>query len=256
MYKAKKLTYRANYATGFRSPSLKELYMNWDHLGMFEIVGNEDLKPETNNYFSFATELITKRLNTSVTLYHNRFDNKIELTETNSELYEYTNFDYANISGMDVNAKYRILDDLSISGGYTYLLEDYSSKIVRVTAASPHSGNIRLEYKIRKGFYDAIINLNGKFYGAKNFTAGEDIIYNGEEIYAEFPINYTAYSMWKISITQRLFNSVNAVFIVDNLLNNTSNVVSYSSNLSPGRRFSIGLDINLDRLYQYIKSNH
>ena len=41
---------------GYRSPSIKELFFNWDHLGMFMIKGNEDLKPEKNNYVSLGTE--------------------------------------------------------------------------------------------------------------------------------------------------------------------------------------------------------
>ena len=40
--------WRANYSMGYRSPSIKELFFNWDHLGMFMIKGNEDLKPEKN----------------------------------------------------------------------------------------------------------------------------------------------------------------------------------------------------------------
>ena len=39
------LSFRFNYAAGYRSPSIKELYFNWDHLGMFQIVGDEFLQP-------------------------------------------------------------------------------------------------------------------------------------------------------------------------------------------------------------------
>ena len=43
------LSYRLNYAKGYRSPSIKELFFNWDHLGMFQIVGTEMLLPEKNH---------------------------------------------------------------------------------------------------------------------------------------------------------------------------------------------------------------
>ena len=33
------LSYRLNYAKGYRLPSIKELFFNWDHLWMFQIVG-------------------------------------------------------------------------------------------------------------------------------------------------------------------------------------------------------------------------
>ena len=45
-----RVNYRVSYARGFKSPSLKELYMDWDHQGMFAIIGNKDLIPETNHY--------------------------------------------------------------------------------------------------------------------------------------------------------------------------------------------------------------
>ena len=32
-------SFRANYSMGYRSPSIKELFFNWDHLGMFQIKG-------------------------------------------------------------------------------------------------------------------------------------------------------------------------------------------------------------------------
>ena len=47
---------RANYAGGFRSPTLKEMYMNFDMAGMQMIYGNPDLKPEKSNNFNLAFE--------------------------------------------------------------------------------------------------------------------------------------------------------------------------------------------------------
>ena len=53
---------RANYSMGYRSPSIKELFFNWDHLGMFMIRGNENMRPEKNNYFSLGAEYSNDRL--------------------------------------------------------------------------------------------------------------------------------------------------------------------------------------------------
>lgn len=69
---------RANYSMGYRSPSIKELFFNWDHLGMFKIIGREDLQPEKNNYFSLGAEYSDDRLFISSTAYGNYFRDKIE----------------------------------------------------------------------------------------------------------------------------------------------------------------------------------
>ena len=84
MFKKLPFTVRLNYARGYRSPTIKELYMNWDHLGMFQIIGNADLKPETNNYVSLSGEWGTRRINLNVNVYGNWFRNKIEGMWTNN----------------------------------------------------------------------------------------------------------------------------------------------------------------------------
>lgn len=75
------LTLRAGYAQGFRSPSLKELYEDYDMggLGMFRIYGNQNLKPETSKQYSVAAEVNKGGFNASVSLVHNNFNNRISL---------------------------------------------------------------------------------------------------------------------------------------------------------------------------------
>lgn len=47
---------RTNYSMGYWAPSIKELFFNWDHMGMLQIRGNSQLKPEKNHYFALGTE--------------------------------------------------------------------------------------------------------------------------------------------------------------------------------------------------------
>ena len=56
MYRLGHVTLRGGYAAGFRSPSLRELYAEFDHRGMFKIYGNTDLKPETSHHASISAE--------------------------------------------------------------------------------------------------------------------------------------------------------------------------------------------------------
>ena len=75
------LSYRLNYAKGYRSPSIKELFFNWDHLGMFQIIGNEMLQPEKNHYFSVGAEYAVPKFFISGNGFINQFQDKIEGVE-------------------------------------------------------------------------------------------------------------------------------------------------------------------------------
>ncbi|MBT7490561.1 MAG: TonB-dependent receptor [Bacteroidetes bacterium] len=255
MYKINPFTIRANFANGFRAPSLKELYMNWDHLGMFQIQGSENLKPETNNYYSLSTEYTKNKFNGSITIYHNRFKDKIEGQWTaNETMLQYINVHKSNVSGAEVALKYRLLRSLYISSGYSYLYDNNSADGVRLSTVSPHSANIRLEYKFKKGFYNTTINLSGKIYGSKNFDVSEEIIFSGEMVNAVYQVDYSPYSILKFTLSQNLFNGGNLIFGIDNLLDYKAEIITFNTSTSPGRRFFISLNISFDKLLDYRKT--
>jgi len=251
MYKIKPFTVRVNYANGFRAPNLKELYMNWDHLGLFIIQGNENLKPETNNYFSVSTEMTKNKINASITAYHNRFNNKIEGQWINNQtIYQYINVSKSNISGIETSLRYRVLNNLNISGSYSYLYDNNSANGVRLSTVSPHSGNARLEYNFRKGIYNLTLNLTAKFHGSKDFDVTETITFNGNETEGIYPVHYDAYSMWKFAITQNFYNGINFILGVDNIFDYKAEIVTFNSSTTPGRRFFVSLNISFDKLYE------
>ena len=255
MYKIKPFTIRGNYASGFRAPNLKELYMNWEHLGMFVIQGSEDLKPETNNYFSLSTEFTKKKFNSSIIIYHSRFKNKIEgQWSSDQTVYEYINVRKSDVSGVDITLKYRIFKDFNISGAYSYLYDNNSANGVRLSTVSPHSANVRFEYKLRKGIYNAIFNLSSKIYGAKNFDVTDEINFRGEDVDAIYPVSYSPYSMWKFTFTQNFYNGINLIFGIDNLLDYKAKIITFNTSTTPGRRFFISLNISFDKFFDYRKT--
>ena len=65
VYKLPWLTLRANYALGFRAPTLKEMYMHFDMGNMgYMILGNPNLDPEKSQNINLAIER-TSRINNS-----------------------------------------------------------------------------------------------------------------------------------------------------------------------------------------------
>ncbi len=56
MYKIGNCSLRGSYSQGFRSPTLKEMYMVFNMANMMMIYGNPDLKSETSHNFSVSAE--------------------------------------------------------------------------------------------------------------------------------------------------------------------------------------------------------
>ena len=79
---------RSSYAGGFRAPTLKELYMDFDMVGMMMIYGNPDLKAERSNNYNLAFEHYGNIRGCfdgsySITLmgYCNKYDKRITTTD-------------------------------------------------------------------------------------------------------------------------------------------------------------------------------
>lgn len=88
------MQFRASYASGFRSPSVKELFFYFVDASHF-IVGNPDLKAETSHNFQAIADLQLPQkrdLKLTLTAFYNDIANKIEL------------YDFVEIDGVPVPA--------------------------------------------------------------------------------------------------------------------------------------------------------
>ena len=247
MYKKKSWAFRANYAKGFRSPSLKELYMDWP-IAWFTIKGDENLKPETNNYFSGSVEYTKGFINTSVTAYYNKLENKIDgIWQNGQTVYQYVNVSEAELSGVEIMTQMRIYKHFLLSGAYSYL-RDKRPQGELVSSASPHSGNVKLAYSFYRKKYRLNINLSANIIGAKDYQVSEQINYRGQKVEGIYPVHFDAYSIWRIAVSQHFLNGVNITLGVDNIFNFTADVVSFNTSTSPGRRAFVSMNIQLDKL--------
>jgi len=247
MYKKKAWAFRANYAKGFRSPSLKELYMDWP-IAWFTIRGDENLKPETNNYFSGSLEYTKGFINTSVTAYYNKLENKIDgIWQNGQTVYQYVNVSESELSGVEMMLQARFLKHFLLSGAYSYL-RDKRPQGELVSSASPHSGNIKLSYSFFRKKYRLNVNLSSNIIGAKDYQVSEMISYRGQLVEGIYPVHFDTYSIWRIAISQHFFNGINLTIGVDNIFDFTADVVSFNTSTSPGRRGFISMNIQIDKL--------
>ncbi len=105
---------RGQYGTGFRAPSLYQLY------GPF--VGNSDLKAETSEGWNVGIDQKLPYLNGtfSLTYFKNHVWNMIDMPGWQG-VYQYKNYNKAITEGVELGMKVEVLKGLSLYGSYTHL---------------------------------------------------------------------------------------------------------------------------------------
>ncbi|MDO4704445.1 TonB-dependent receptor [Tannerella sp.] len=168
MYRpAETVTLRTGYSQGFRSPSLKELYQEYDMggLGILMLYGNPDLKPETSHQFSLSAEYTKGRFNASVSASHNLFHNKISYArlDKKSRDMRYMNVDSAKTTSIEAIVQMRLDFGLVLTGSYAFV-DDYEKVNGRNTSSvRPHSVTFNAVYSRKFGKIGANLALNGQW---------------------------------------------------------------------------------------------
>ena len=143
MFSAGDFRFRLGWSQGFKTPTVKELHYRYLHVmgsSTFFNIGNTNLNPQTNNYYSANIEYRGRKFNASVTGYLNKLDNMIALVNVpvgeipagittaylgdgsnNVQARMYKNMDDARTYGVDVTLSYQVLKDLTLSTAYSYL---------------------------------------------------------------------------------------------------------------------------------------
>ena len=226
------LVLRASYGLGFRSPSLKEMYFDFDHLGMFKLIGNPNLRPEKSEYLGFSTELNQSKSNFSVNFYRNYVKDMIVNLWVEPKVGQYFNIATATILGIDIMEKAMLSKNLIVSAGISLVDAKNNETNKQVYGISPISvnGSIRYSFLIYKEL--ASIELYSKYVGARNYEPVGETYYNDK-----------AFQNWRISYAQQFQNMISFCIGVDNLLNRVD--PNSLGNTSPGRRYFVSLSFNL-----------
>ncbi len=247
MYALNHWRLRTNYAAGYRAPGLKELYMNWNHLDMFMIEGNPDLRPETNNYLSLSSEYTNNNFNASVTVFNNAFKNKISgQWAENQTIYRYANVSQSSLYGCDVSAKIK-LNRFIVSGAYSYVNEKNRKDGVRLSAISPHTANMNVEYRYVKSDYRLNVNLGARYIGKKSFFVKDELETDQQTITDYYPVNYKGYVIGRLAVRQQLYNNANITLGIDNIFDYKAPMVTFNSYTGTGRLFFIKMNVTIDK---------
>lgn len=237
------LTLRASYAWGFRSPSLKELHTNWDHLGMFQIIGNPDLKPEKSRTLSVTADYSKGKMYASVNVFRNSIREKLNLlwNAANDTVY-YHNSAQQVLKGLELNTVFSPVKGWKIQAGYTYTHDGLRPEGRNLSTTRPHTAVLKTDYTFGKADYRTLFSLNAKYL-------------SGTEVYSEdndevfYKINYEGYVIWRVQVSQHYKDHFTLSAGVNNIFNYTAAVNSFYSSNSPGRTFFISLNVDSGLLF-------
>lgn len=254
--------FRANYSMGYCAPSIKELFFNWDHLGMFQIVGNEELKPEKNHYLSVGAEYSNRKFFINVNAYANFFRNKIEGVWKVYDMqynFEYTNLNNQRLLGVETILKWHINDQFTLNGTYSYVNVS-KLKGIQVNTSSPHAATASLDYLLNKKNYQLKTILSTSLMGEKNFDVQDRVwvqeLNKNHDAY--FRCTLPTYVLCNLSFVQTLYNKVKITIGVDNLLNYVpktlgSGVTLFNVPATCGARGYLQVEMLIDDIVKSIK---
>lgn len=253
-------SFRANYSRGYRSPSIKELFFNWDHLGMFMVKGNEYLKPEENNYFSLGTEYTDDRFFINATAYANLFRKKIEGVWRIYDMqynFEYMNLSSQNLIGVELLGRWKMFDFLTLNASYSYVnVSDQDG--LRINTTSPHAATASLEYKLHKKNYSLLAGFSTSIMGRKQFDVQDRLTVDGVSHEAYFRCDLPAYALCNLNTTQTFYNKVKLTIGVDNVLNYKpetlgSGLTAFNIPATAGARVYMQMEVMIDEFINMFK---
>lgn len=116
-----KLILKGSYGHGFRAPNIKQASADYAFsLGVYNISGNPDLKPETNDVFEIGANYSTGRFTVDTAIYENKVENLIELTGPITDR-TYQNISEAKLKGGEISTTVALRSNLNLKTGYQYL---------------------------------------------------------------------------------------------------------------------------------------
>lgn len=229
---------RLNYAAGFRAPTLKELYMNFDMAGLFYVYGNPDLKSETSHNLSVSAEYLKGNRSLTVVAFHNIVDDRISyLWNESINGQQYINLKRVQIYGVDVSLMKSFDFGLTINGEYIYTHEKYSKGDLRANPTRPHALTFKADWiHLWKPDWRFTATANFKWMSA---VTGDVMSFFSQE--ASRQQRYPAYSMLGLTLSQTLPKNFTVGVSIDNVLNYIPEYYYYNSPLTTGIGGSISL---------------
>lgn len=148
---------KANVGTGFKAPTISELYMNMTRaMGpmLVEVSGNPDLKPEKSRSYELSLEGDDGTNFGKLTYFNNKVDDLIN-TKTTAGFVpgvgmlmrgKYVNIDEAQVNGVEVELGRKLDQNVTLKATYNYLDATDLSTGARLENRAKYRGTMQLIY--------------------------------------------------------------------------------------------------------------
>ena len=254
------LSIRAGYGMGFRAPTLKEKYYNFDMAGIWIVEGNANLKSEVSHNFNLSAEYSKGHYNLTGSVYYNKVKNKLATSAPyfktpNDKLpyLPYANLDDYSVCGGEIGAQAKWNNGLGARLTYAYtkeqLAKDKDGHTInnQYIPAREHALNARVDFdKQFSKKYGLNIALQGRVLsGVENVEYKDYYDVSKGTITVEYP----AYTIWKLSVVQRVGNAVKVTAALDNVFGYKPKYYYLNSPITDGVNFQIGMSIDIDKLF-------
>ena len=247
------LTLRSSYGMGFRAPTLKEKYYNFDMAGIWIVEGNPELKAESSHSINISGEYTLNNWHFTLSYYYNRVSDRITTGipyykyENDKQLYlGYINLENIDVHSVEATASARWTCGIGMKLAYTYSHEETQSKTTNpYMPTRPHSMVARFDWD-RQFNKDWGMNvaLSGRAQSGINNTEYVNMydITSGTKT-----IRYDGYTLWKLQATVRWkWGEIRGT--IDNLLNFRPKYYYYNTPPTTGINGCIGLSIDIENL--------
>lgn len=246
MYKFDHGSIRASYASGFRAPTLKEMYMSFDMANIFMIYGNENLDPEYSDNFQLTGEYNLGRYNFTLSGFYNLVDDRITIAwDKGRNGMVYCNMSTVKIAGIDANASVKYPCGIGARLSYVYTHEHIKRGEPEISTTRPHTATARIDYDKRWKNYGFNVALSGRFLS--KLTCDQYDSENPDA--APESSTYPAYTIWNLRLTQNILKGLNISVNVDNLFNYRPDYYYSNSPSTTGTTCSVGVCINIDEFF-------
>lgn len=229
---------------GYRAPSIKELYFEFDHsaAGYKVIGGGEDLDPETSWNYSVTAEIsYNRKAIHRLSVFRNDLKNLIEFSDGDFSdptywrgIYYYDNIIKARTSGLEWETEIKAHHNLDLSFSYTYLLARNLTEDIDLINRPQHTFKFNSGYRIEK--IKTRINFWGYWHDHKLWVPRGNAPDRLSDEYAPSRWNLNA------SLSKNIFKSFDLFFRIENLTDEINATYGYW----PERNYTISLTYNFD----------
>ena len=213
-------TLKGGVSRGYKAPDLNELHGGVNGVsgqGQTVTIGNPDLDPETTTNTEFGVYFDNLGgFNTNVTLFHNKFKDKISggdpiadplcAGNANGTCTQNINIDKAETYGLELAARWQFAPAWAISGNYTYTDSEQKSgdnKGQPLTNTPEHLANLKLDWQTTDRLN---LWLKSEYRGKRarftskyaNLADGQNRYTTNQSIYDTLGKNIKAYTLFHL----------------------------------------------------------